>query len=126
MNNLFFSLFALILTCSQLQSSEIILDDVMSQEEQKKTGIKKLSFKQKVALESWLNRTFVLKEKASENTTPLSLSINIDRGEKLQLSDGSVWLIAPTDRQISSIWLTPFPRKNCSQRRSRLSFSHHE
>lgn len=111
MYSLSLSLLALILTCAKLQSDQIILDNVMSKEEQRKTGVAKLSFKQKIELESWLNKTFVLKEKSPGTTAPLSLSINIDRGAKLQLSDNSIWLIAPTDRQISSIWLTPFPVK---------------
>ena len=39
----------------------------------------------------------------------LYLSLNIDDGKYLQLSDGSTYEIAPKDRLYSSYWITPFP-----------------
>jgi hypothetical protein len=91
----------------------------MSQEDQKKTGVANLSYKQKYYLENWINKTFVLKteqtspeapQKTEEaEKTPLSLSINIDNGQKVELSDNSVWIIAPQDQAISANWLIPFP-----------------
>lgn len=41
----------------------------------------------------------------------LYLSLNIDNGSKLQLSDGSTYLISPADRIYSEYWITPFPVK---------------
>ncbi len=108
----FLSLASASLTFSHLQADKlIVLDTVMSEEEQKKTGITKLSFQEKLALEDWLNKTFVLKVQEEKPQTPLSLSINIDNGKKLLLSDNSVWEIAPDDLKTSAIWITPFPVK---------------
>ncbi len=111
------TVFALALTTlaiiiSQLQA-QIILDEVMSRDEQKKTGVANLSSTQKVALEAWLNNNFVLKskEEAEAPQTELSLSINIDNGQKLELSDNSLWEIAPGDVPTSAVWITPFPVK---------------
>lgn len=104
-------LFFIILLSSHLQAGQIILDEVMSQEEQKKTGVAKLSPKEKIALETWLNKTFALQVKDQKTETNLSLSININNGQKLQLSDGSIWEIAPSDIQTSAIWITPFAVK---------------
>ena len=91
--------------------AQIVLDDVMSKEEQQRTGIANLSKNQKLALEAWLNKNFVKKEKTEASQTELSLSINIDNGQKLQLSDNSIWEIAPTDVRTSAVWITPFPVK---------------
>lgn len=91
--------------------AQIVLDTVMSTEEQQRTGVANLSRNQKLALEAWLNKNFVEKEKTAASQTELSLSININNGQKLQLSDNSLWEIAPTDVQTSSVWITPFPVK---------------
>ena len=48
---------------------------------------------------------------AAEKKEPLTLSVNIDGGRELILSDGSHWEVAPEDRPISSLWITPFPLK---------------
>lgn len=50
-------------------------------------------------------RTVALKNKQ------LYLSLNIEKGSKLQLSDGSTYLISPADRIYSEYWITPFPVK---------------
>lgn len=94
--------------------ASFLLDQVMSKDVQKKTGVDKLTPNQKIALEAWLNQNFDLKNTSqaqNSNETQLLLSINIDGGKKLQLSDGSIWEIAPTDVPQSSIWITPFPVK---------------
>ncbi len=102
-----------VMTLSQLQA-QIILDEVMSRDEQKKTGVATLSRTQKTALEAWLNQNFVLKSKEEApppQQSELSLSINIDNGQKIELSDNSLWEIAPSDVPTSAIWITPFPVK---------------
>jgi len=98
---------------AQLSAQEIFLDDVMSKEEQRKTGVYKLTTPQKIELENWLNRKFTLKEQAQapSNAQSLSLSINIDNGKKLELSDNSIWEIAPGDVLRASAWIIPFPVK---------------
>ena len=102
---------ALVASSSLQAQQEIILDQVMSREDQKKTGVANLSMKQKVALEAWLNQNFVLKSKEQTPSVQLSLSINIDNGQRLQLSDDSLWEIAPDDVRTASVWITPFPVK---------------
>lgn len=92
--------------------AQFMLDDVMSKDDQKKTGVANLSAKQKIALEAWLNANFVPKQPQQKQTEPqLSLSINIDNGQKLQLSDNSIWEVAPEDVPTASVWITPFPVK---------------
>lgn len=89
-------------------SAEVVLDQVMSAEEQEKTGINQLSRPQKLALETWLNNNFDPKPKEQKNPTSLRLSINIDQGRELRLSDDSVWEVDPRDIPIASIWISPF------------------
>jgi hypothetical protein len=92
--------------------TDIILDEVMSREEQKTIGVDKLSRRQKLSLETWLNKTFVLKTEAEKSeSSPLSLAINIHGGKRLQLSDNSIWEIDPDDVKISSGWITPISIK---------------
>jgi hypothetical protein len=40
---------------------------------------------------------------------PLYLSLNIDDGSKLELSDGSTYLIDPEDQIFTVYWITPIP-----------------
>ena len=39
----------------------------------------------------------------------LHLIVNMNGGQKLVLNDNSIWEIDPEDREISSLWLSPFP-----------------
>lgn len=94
--------------------ARILLDDVMSPSDQKKTGVDGLSYQQRLALEQWLNATFVLKnpsedEEKKVEANPVYLSQNIDNGRVLELSDRSVWQVAPQDIYKSSFWIVPFP-----------------
>jgi hypothetical protein len=83
----------------------IKLNDVMSQDDQRKTGVSQLTDMQKQELEKWVNDKFVLK--ASQAATPLTLQQNFQNGTQLQLSDGSIYEIAPSDRAKTTFWLTP-------------------
>lgn len=83
------------------------LSDVMSAEEQKKTGVSGLSDLQKKELESWINSKFVLKTSSTTSSQPIYLQQNIESGSKLMFSDGSVYEVAPTDRAKTVFWLTP-------------------
>lgn len=90
----------------------ILLDEVMSKDIQKKTGVYNLSPMQKAALEDWLNANFEMKSSKLKQEVPeVMLSINIDAGRKLQLSDGTIWEVDPTDVAQSSVWITPFPMR---------------
>lgn len=99
------------LQAQQLQQQQIILDEVMTKDDQKKTGVANLSRNQKIALEAWLNNTFVLKQKEKAPAAQLSLSINIDNGQKIELSDNSIWEVAPSDVPTAALWITPIPIK---------------
>lgn len=108
---MYFFLLSSLVCIPYLLCANIILDQAMSPEDQQKTGVAKLNHKQKIALETWLNENFTAKEErtTSPEKEPLSLSINIDNGQKLQLSDGSIWEVQPQDVDISAVWITPFP-----------------
>jgi hypothetical protein len=106
-----FSLVVLSFFFFHSEANAFTLDEVMPKEVQQKAGINKLSVKEKIELENWLNQTFVLKMQKVAPTAELSLSININSGRQLQLSDKSIWEIAPGDVPTSSVWITPFPVK---------------
>ena len=57
-----------------------------------------------------MNEKFVLKTAMSE-TPPLTLQQNLQNGSQLELSDGSIYEIAPSDRSKTTFWLTPVPIK---------------
>jgi len=96
---------------SALGAEELFLNEVMPKEVQKKTGVAELSYKQRLALEKWLNDTFVLRNppERKKGTESLYLSQNIDNGHVLELSDGSRWEVAPDDIDRAAYWIIPFP-----------------
>ena len=90
--------------------AEVSLDTMMSYREMQKTGVDNLSYSQKKALEEWIDQNFEERESRPERKEEqLFLSLNIDNGEKLQLSDGSTYLIDPEDHIYTAYWITPFP-----------------
>lgn len=46
---------------------------------------------------------------AEESVVQLYLSVNIQSGKQLLLSDNSLYEVAPGDVKTASTWLTPFP-----------------
>lgn len=105
------SIHALLLVATTTAQAAIFLSDTMSKETEKKTGINQLSYEQKLALEKWLNDNFELKsmEASLRSHAPIYLSENSGNGTSLELSDGSVWEVAPKDRMKASYWIVPFP-----------------
>ena len=95
-----------------LYSSKVLgtlrLNEVMSMDEQKKTGVAALSDAQKKQLESWINDKFVLKP-TTVAASSIYLEQNLQSGAQLMFSDGSIYEIAPTDRSKTVFWLTPIP-----------------
>jgi hypothetical protein len=90
------------------------LDSVMDRTLQQKSGIAYLTRQQKSMIENWLNDTFILKPKQNSTNSAeysLYLSINVDNGKQLRLSDNSLWDVAPADQQTAAFWITPFPLK---------------
>lgn len=63
----------------------------------------------------WLSFLLVLltplhsAEETSEKDSQLYLSINIEDGAYLQLSNGDIYQISPKDMLYSAYWITPFP-----------------
>jgi hypothetical protein len=88
----------------------IDLNSSMTSDEKQKTGYDSLTQEQKKQLNLWLRKNTTLVKKNVEQAA-LSLNINIDGGRQLLLSDGTQWEVAPEDRSISSLWLTPIPLK---------------
>ncbi len=87
----------------------ITLDKMMTRDEKERTGVNDLNYTQKQELEGWLNSNFDEKEDRKQKSDQLYLSLNIDNGSKLELSDGSTYEVAPEDRLYSVYWITPFP-----------------
>lgn len=83
----------------------IQLNQVMSADEQKKTGIENLTDGQKRELEAWINSKFVLK--ISNSTETISLQENRNNGKQLLLSNNTLYEVAPIDRSKTSAWLSP-------------------
>jgi|GEM_PF-865907 len=95
-------------------SQQLLLDDIMSTEDQKKTGVAYLTPNQRIALEEWANKNCNCPSKkpvSEEKNQGLYMSINIDNGKEIQLSDNSIWEVDPRDYAISEAWLTSFPIK---------------
>ncbi len=86
----------------------IDLDSMMSPKEQKETGYKSLSKSEKKAMNAWITKNLVAVQTPTKQST-LLLSVNIQAGNQLLLSDGSKWAVDPEDLKISSLWLTPIP-----------------
>src|ERR1700722_1167340 len=103
----------LVLTALPLWSSPLILDEVMSREDQQRTGVAYLSTNQRIALEQWLNLNCNCPSRITptEKQENLFVSINIDSGRKIQLNDNSIWDIDPRDYAISEAWLASIPIK---------------
>lgn len=83
------------------------LDTHMSPEEEKATGIYKLTPAEKKALQNWINKNHVKRPGAHPKSALPKISQVLERGAYVRLSDNSLWEIAPEDRPISQSWITP-------------------
>ena len=82
------------------------INDIMSLEDQKTTGVIRLTQEQKKALAEWFVKHGYYEMQAKVNYNHvLTVSINIGSGEKIVLSDNSVWEVAPEDQELASSWL---------------------
>ena len=99
------TLFSVAIFYSSKLLAAIQLNQVMTPEVQQKTGVAQLTDVQKKELETWLNDNFTLK--AKEAPPPIYLQQNNNGGTQLIFSDGSVYEIAPEDRNKASAWLNP-------------------
>lgn len=88
------------------------INDLMSIEDQNKTGVIRLNQKQKMELAKWLVKHGYYDDlKSYEVLHAVTVSINIHNGKIIQLSDDSVWEIAPDDVVTSQSWLSAIPIK---------------
>lgn len=98
-------LFCFITTLAFAQS-DWTFDELMSNRDKRKTGIKKLTPKQKQALQEWINTHFEVKDSSFSGHLP-TVSEVMHSGKYVSLSDKSTWEIAPHDQSIVRSWLTP-------------------
>lgn len=103
----FFLPFAFLIPMSIFSDTTIPpLTEMMSVEDQKKTGIIRLKQHEKAALAAWLyEHCFAKEPHSSGKDDVLKVSINIDDGKKLQLTDDSIWEVDPQDLSVSSTWI---------------------
>ncbi len=111
-----YTLALLLLATTALSGGQILLDEVMSKQDQKETGVSSLTYKQRLRLEAWLNDKCLMKTSQESLTTPsqpdkqeLTVALNIQGGRRIQLSDESLWEIAPNDIPNASFWVLPIP-----------------
>lgn len=105
------------------QEKRLDLDKFMTPEEQKRTGIARLSTSERIALEKWLYKwTTDVVRRVVQRQTETSKSITttrsylgvgaghwvsktLDGGQYVELEDGSLWEISPLDRINTALWL---------------------
>lgn len=104
-----FFLFLGCLSFASVAHAHLDLNTLMTPTEKKETGYDTLTLAQQTALTNWIEDHFTLKSSLAEKT--LYLSVNIQNGTQLELSDGSIWEVSPKDRSTSALWITPFPLK---------------
>lgn len=85
------------------------LDFEMTPDEQKKTGVSRLSKKEKEALQSWIDDHYEKRAVPLASAIPEKGTIqeNLKNGQYIRLSDGSFWNIHPKDTSITQSWITP-------------------
>jgi hypothetical protein len=109
-------IFALVSVFASSQLLAVSLDQMMTPAEKEKTGYASLTATQRQALDTWVGQHFVAKnpnaqgvkkENSNIEYSKLSLSLNVDNGQKLILSDNSEWEVSPDDVGTASLWLSP-------------------
>src|SRR5690606_34131201 len=79
------------------------INDMMSIEDQRKTGVIRLKQNEKMELSKWLvAHGFYDRHENPSETFPLVITRNI--GTQMTLSDGSEWQIAPEDVSTAKGW----------------------
>ncbi len=86
------------------------IDGDMSRQDQKETGLYKLTDKQKLALQKWIDNNYAKKDLPLAAKTTKSAPVledNYNNGSLIRLSDSSTWEIDPADTPITQGWITP-------------------
>ena len=86
------------------------LDLEMNVQDKKRTGIFKLSEKEKTALQGWIDNHYAKREEPlaapAPKTPKPTLSENLNSGSYIRLSDDSLWNIRPEDTPITQGWIS--------------------
>lgn len=103
------------------------LDQQMSLQEKQETGVVNMTQKQKKALAAWIDKNYLPMGQSSSSSTSSSqsssaasqksmdqmsnvtMSVNVQGGQELILSDSTRWQIQPQDVQVAGLWLTAAP-----------------
>ena len=93
------------------------LDNQMSLIDKEQTGVVNLSLKQREALGAWIDKHYVPigKQPAAPSSTEeaqassLTIAGNVQGGDIITLSNGTMYAIHPSDTSISSVWVAPSP-----------------
>lgn len=105
---------ASILSTNQLLA--VSLEQMMTPADKEKTGYSSLTASQRQALDTWVGQHFAPKSSTAQGAkkdnsrieySKLSLSLNVDNGQRLILSDNSEWQVSPDDVDTASAWLSP-------------------
>src|SRR5262245_27696147 len=85
------------------------LDYDMSADEKKKTGVTRLSPKEKAALQNWIDAHYEKRSQPLQQTAEegAMLQENLKSGQYVRLTNGSLWNIHPQDTSITQAWITP-------------------
>jgi len=100
----YFSLFSYPLVAAE------ILDYDMNGSEKKKTGIYKLTDKEKATLQKWIDTHYIRRVEPLPQEIGNKHAIlqeNLRNGQFIRLSDHTLWNISPEDTPISQGWITP-------------------
>lgn len=87
-----------------------VLDFDMTSQEKKQTGVYKLTSKEKLSLQKWIDAHYEKREEplAQDVTEKHAvLSENLKNGKFIRLSDGTLWEIHPKDTLVAQGWITP-------------------
>jgi hypothetical protein len=87
-----------------------VIDYDMNRQQQKETGVYKLTTKQKQALQEWIDAHYAKREEPLPirgSSTNAVLSENLYNGHYIRLSDRSTWEINPEDTPLTQGWITP-------------------
>ncbi len=87
-------------------AASLLFDTVMSEEEQKETGLAKLNLQERMALRDWIEEHYTKKIVAQKNSGPILQEV-LKGGKFIRLSDHSLWEIDPDDTPITQSWITP-------------------
>ena len=100
------ALILLLTTAALPLVAQTSLDTLMTPQEKTATGVANLTSTQKSALENWIDKNYTKKASTPEQKR-IFLSLNINEGQKLLLSDQSLYEISPDDVNTAGGWLTP-------------------